>query len=173
MAPSRVDHVVGVVKAYTTRVGRGPFPTELADDTGEFLRQRGGEFGATTGRPRRCGWFDAVATRYAVMLNGADGVAFTKMDVLDPFDTIKICTAYEVDGRTVAEMPSDTPDIERATPVYEEMPGWQAPTTEAQCWDDLPAKAKDYLLRLAELVRTRIEIVSVGPKRKQTFSVDG
>ena len=172
LAPNRVGHVVGVAKAYTTRVGSGPFPTELEDETGEFLRRVGSEFGATTGRPRRCGWFDAVATRYAAMLNGADGVAFTKVDILDSLDTIRICTAYEVNGERITDMPSDTEEIIQAVPVYEEMPGWQEPTTEVQCWADLPARAKDYLVYLGELLDTKPEIVSVGPKRKQTFEVN-
>lgn len=172
--PQLIDHVVGVLKAYTTRVGAGPFPTELDDEIGERIREKGGEFGATTGRPRRCGWFDAVATRYAAMLNGVrKGLAITKLDVLDPFETIRICTAYELDGKIITQMPADSDELSRVKPVYEEHPGWMTPTTEAQCWDDLPEAARKYLLRLQELVDAEMEIISVGPKRSQTFFVDG
>lgn len=169
LPPSRIDHVIGVCKAYTTRVGEGPFPTELVDEMGEDLRIKGGEFGATTGRPRRCGWFDAVATRYAVMVNGADWLAVTKLDVLDELDTIRICVAYELDDRRITDMPSDLHDVCRAEPVYEEMPGWQTSTSEAKSWDELPAKAQRYLERLSGLVGGRIHMLSVGPKRAQTF----
>ena len=170
LPPSKIDGVIGVAKAYTTRVGSGPFPTELPGALGEKIRQTGKEFGATTGRPRRCGWFDAVATRYAALLNGASDLAITKLDVLDDIETLRICTAYDVDGRRVTDMPSDPEDIAAAVPVYEEMPGWQSPTSEARTWDDLPARAQDYLRRLAELVEADIEILSVGPKREQTFT---
>ena len=172
VAPSRIQKVVGVAKAYSTRVGSGPFPTELECAIGERLRKIGREFGATTGRPRRCGWFDAVATRYAVMLNGADALAITKMDVLDDFDTLNICTAYEIDGRRVTDMPSDPAEFARAKPVYEEMPGWKADTSRTSSWADLPPKAQAYLARLAELIESKIEIISVGPNRSQTFFVD-
>ena len=171
LAPSRIDHVIGVAKAYTTRVGSGPFPTELDDATGAFLRRVGGEFGATTGRPRRCGWFDAVSTRYAAMLNGADSLAVTKLDVLDDVPTIRICTAYSIDGAVTREMPADIEDITRAVPVYEEMPGWNRPTSGVRAWSDLPAAAQRYLERLAELVQCRIGILSVGPRREQTFNL--
>ncbi len=171
VAPSRIQHVVGVAKAYTTRVGSGPFPTELEDETGELMRSVGAEFGATTGRPRRCGWFDAVATRYAAMVNGVDGVAFTKVDVLDSFKTIKICVAYDLNGQRVTDMPSDCADITAAVPVYEEFEGWQASTCEAQSQADLPARAQAYLARLSELIEAPASIVSVGPKRSQTFAV--
>lgn len=171
MPPRCVDHVVGVAKAYTTRVGAGPFPTELDNDLGTFLRERGGEFGATTGRPRRCGWFDAVATRYAVMLNGADGIALTKLDVLDTLETIKVCTAYEIDGVRTVDMPTNIEDLARVVPVYEELPGWVADTTDTQCYGELPAKAKDYAQFLMDQIGASLEIVSVGPKRSQTFGV--
>lgn len=170
MAPSRIDHVVGVAKAYTTRVGEGPFPTELCDDMGERLREAGGEYGATTGRPRRCGWFDAVATRYAAMLNGVDEVAVTKLDVLDTLETIRICTAYEIDGRRVTDMPSDTVDIAAAVPVYEDVPGWQESTEHVKTYDDLPRRTKDYLARLEELMGAPVGLISVGPERSQTFA---
>ncbi|MCF7854372.1 MAG: adenylosuccinate synthase [Candidatus Pacebacteria bacterium] len=167
--PNRIDHVLGVAKAYTTRVGRGPFPTELDDADGKLLRDTGSEYGATTGRPRRCGWFDAVATRYAAMLNGVNEIAVTKLDVLDAFDTIKICTAYNIDGQRVTDMPSDTDDIERAVPVYEECPGWGAKTTGVRSYNQLPQATQNYLARLKELLQSDIGIVSVGPERTQTF----
>ncbi len=171
LAPSRIDHVLGVYKAYTTRVGSGPFPTELDDEMGALLRREGSEFGATTGRPRRCGWFDAVATRYAVMVNGADRLAITKLDVLDQLETLKICTAYQLRGQTITDMPSDLDDIAAVKPIYEEMPGWRCSTVDASCWDDLPVNAQRYLARLAELTGGHIYILSVGPKRAQTFFV--
>ncbi|OPZ29641.1 MAG: Adenylosuccinate synthetase [Lentisphaerae bacterium ADurb.BinA184] len=170
LAPSRIERVIGVAKAYTTRVGSGPFPTELTDDTGDELRRVGSEFGATTGRPRRCGWFDAVATRYAAMLNGADEMAVTKLDVLDDVRTLRICTAYSIDGVVTHEMPADIEDITRAVPVYEEMPGWRQPTSGVRCRRDLPAAALRYLERLAELAQCRISLLSIGPKREQTFT---
>ena len=169
--PQCIDHVVGVVKAYTTRVGSGPFPTELNDATGQRLRERGREFGATTGRPRRCGWFDAVATRYAVMLNGADRLAFTKLDILDGFETLKIAVAYEVDGRQVTDLPADSEAFSRAKPIYEEMPGWQESTAAARTWEQLPKAAQAYLRRLEQLIGGRTFIISVGANRDQTFFV--
>ncbi len=171
LAPNRVDRVVGVLKAYSTRVGSGPFPTELNDETGQLLRQRGGEFGATTGRPRRCGWFDAVASRYAVMLNGASRVALTKLDVLDGLETVRLCTAYQLDGRTLTEMPADAAVLDRVVPVYEEMPGWREDTTRARSYRELPRRARAYVARLMELVGSRLFVVSVGPRRDQTFVV--
>jgi len=169
--PSRIDRVVGVAKAYTTRVGSGPFPTELHDEAGEMLRRNGNEYGATTGRPRRCGWFDAVATRYAALLNGVDALAVTKLDVLDSVDPIPVCVAYEVDGRRITEMPSDTDAVARAVPVYETLPGWRRSTADAGSWEDLPEAARAYLRRLEELVQAPLELVSVGPRRSQTFRV--
>lgn len=171
LPPCRVDRVIGVLKAYSTRVGSGPFPTELDDATGELLRATGGEFGATTGRPRRCGWFDAVASRYAVMLNGVSRIALTKLDVLDNLETLRICTAYQLDGRTITDMPSDSTLLERVVPVYEEMPGWQQDTTRARSYRELPSRARAYIRRLLELTGGRLSIVSVGPKRDQTFTV--
>jgi adenylosuccinate synthase len=171
--PNCIQEVVGVLKAYTTRVGSGPFPTELNDKTGEFIRAKGGEYGATTGRPRRCGWFDAVASRYAVMLNGVTGIALTKMDVLDEFETLKICTAYELDGEVIEDMPSDSDDLARVKPVYEEIPGWCQDTSHVTCFEDLPERAKIYIARLMELIGARLQIVSVGPRRAQTFEAPG
>ena len=172
VAPLRIQHVLGVAKAYTTRVGCGPFPTELNDDIGAFLGKQGNEFGATTGRPRRCGWFDAVATRYAVMVNGADKLAVTKLDVLDQLETIRVCTAYELDGERITDMPADVADVERVKPVYEEFPGWQESTVNAQSWSDLPDQAKAYVKWLGELVGSSVEIISVGPRRTQTFDME-
>ncbi len=169
LGPKQVDWIYGVVKAYTTRVGEGPFPTELTDDQGEHLRRVGKEYGATTGRPRRCGWFDAVGCRYAVMLNSVDRLAVTKLDVLDDLAEIKICTAYRLDGELLSEMPADTEDILRAEPVYEDMPGWQHPTSQARSWDDLPANAQSYLERIVELLEVKIGLVSTGPHRCETF----
>ena len=167
--PTCIQEVVGVLKAYTTRVGSGPFPTELLDDTGEFLRTKGGEYGATTGRPRRCGWFDAVASRYSVMLNGVTGIALTKLDVLDEFETLKICTAYELDGEVITDMPSDSDDLARLKPLYEDIPGWCQDTSQVTCYEELPERAQTYIDRLMELIGARLQIVSVGPRRAQTF----
>ena len=169
LSPKRIDNVVGVMKAYCTRVGEGPFTSELHDEDGEEIRKVGNEFGATTGRPRRCGWFDAVSARYSCMVNGVDELAITKLDVLDSFETIHICTAYEVDGVRCDDMPSDTAEITRAVPVYDSMPGWNSPTTSANSFDELPENAQKYLKRIAKLVNAKIGIVSVGPNRSQTF----
>ncbi len=171
IAPSRIDRVIGVAKAYTTRVGSGPFPTELHDAMGEILRRKGNEYGATTGRPRRCGWFDAVATRYAVMLNGVDRVAITKLDVLDHLETIPVCVAYSIAGERITEMPADAEDLARVEPVYQEFPGWQCDTSAVQCWEELPAAAKAYLRSIEEFLQAPVEVASVGPRRAQTFLV--
>jgi adenylosuccinate synthase len=169
--PTAIEHVIGVAKAYTTRVGRGPFPTELLGPDGEALREAGREYGATTGRPRRCGWFDAVACRYAVMLNGIDSLAVTKLDVLDDRETLQICTAYELDGERIDDMPDVPEDLARVTPIYESAPGWLSSTADIRTWDALPENAQAYLSRLSELVGARIGIVSTGPERERTFSV--
>ena len=167
--PTAVRNVYGVVKAYTTRVGEGPFPTELFNADGELLRSRGREFGATTGRPRRCGWFDAVATRYSCMLSGVNKMVITKLDVLDAFDEIAICTAYEIDGVRTTEFPAAVEDLEKVRPVYELMPGWKTPLDAVTSPDKLPENARKYLARIAELTGAAIEIISVGPRRDQTF----
>lgn len=169
IAPTHIRDIWGVLKAYTTRVGEGPFPTELLDETGERLRRIGGEFGATTGRPRRCGWFDAVAAAYSCMVNGINKLAITKMDVLDQFEEIKICTAYELDGNKIDALPSSADVLARVKPVYEIVPGWKADTTKCRDYNELPENAKKYLARIAELVDSKIAIISVGPKREQTF----
>jgi adenylosuccinate synthase len=171
VAPNRIDQVVGVIKAYTTRVGEGPFPTELFDEDGATMARVGSEFGATTGRPRRCGWFDAVVGRYAAAVNGVDYWAMMKLDVLDGFETLKICTAYECDGVRYENMPASSRVLENCKPVYEEMPGWQSPTTEITEYDDLPQKAKDYVARLCELTGAKLGILSVGPKRASTLRI--
>ena len=167
--PTAVRDVYGVIKAYTTRVGEGPFPTELFDADGELLRARGREFGATTGRPRRCGWFDAVASRYSCMLSGVNKLVVTKLDVLDAFDEIAVCTAYEIDGVRTTEFPAAVEDLERVKPVYEMMPGWKTALDAVTSPEGLPENARKYLARMAELIGADIEIISVGPRRDQTF----
>ena len=169
IAPRNVDTVWGVLKAYTTRVGEGPFPTELKNEEGDALRNKGGEFGATTGRPRRCGWLDAVAARHSCMINGVDYLAITKLDVLDDLDEVKICTAYKIDGEIYTDFPADTAALDRIEPIYESHPGWKQATNTATCWDELPENAKKYLERVCELVNAKAGIISVGPKRAQTF----
>ena len=169
--PQAVRNVWGVIKAYTTRVGEGPFPTELFDETGEALRQEGREFGATTGRPRRCGWFDAVASGYSIMLSGVNLLAVTKLDVMDKLPEVKLCVAYDINGVRTTELPASAELLEAAKPIYETMPGWLTSTSGAKSWDDLPAAAQAYLNRLAELVGAKIGIVSVGPRRDQTFEL--
>lgn len=169
IGPTRINSVIGVIKAYTTRVGYGPFPTELLGEEGEYFREVGQEYGATTGRPRRCGWFDAVVARYARRINGIDKLAVTKLDVLDQLKEIKICTAYEVDGKILHEFPADHSVLERIKPVYESMPGWQEDTSEIKAYDDLPENAKRYLQRISELTGAKIAIVSVGQSRSQTI----
>ena len=171
LSPRAITGVWGVIKAYTTRVGEGPFPTELFDEQGDYLRNQGGEFGATTGRPRRCGWFDVVACRHSCMLNGVDYLAVTKLDVLDGLKEIKICTAYWINGEIYRTFPADVHALEQAEPVYETLPGWEEPTTSARSFEELPANAQAYLKRMAKEVSARIGIVSVGPKREQTFEV--
>ena len=170
--PQAVRHVWGVLKAYTTRVGEGPFPTELFDADGEQLRQIGREFGATTGRPRRCGWFDAVAARYSCMVDGIDLLAITKLDCLDGFDKVAICTGYEINGKVTDRFPASLDDLTAVKPVYEWHDGWKQDISGARCWEDLPVNARKYLERVAELVRSKIAIISVGPRRDQTFSVE-
>lgn len=170
--PNKINRVLGVVKAYTTRVGEGPFPTELNDATGEALRAAGHEFGATTGRPRRCGWFDAVVARYSAMVNGIDSWAITKLDVLDGFETIRVCVAYMCDGRRLESVPANVRQLERCQPVYEDVPGWHCSTKGATSWEDLPAKAQAYLRRLEMITGVRTSILSVGPQRDRTIMLD-
>lgn len=167
--PNRIRDVIGVVKAYTTRVGEGPFPTELFDDDGMNMAKVGDEFGATTGRPRRCGWFDAVVARYAVMVNGVNWWALTKLDVLDAFKTIKICVAYDMDGQRIEYLPAHIRRFAACRPVYEEMPGWNTPTTHIRTWEALPEACRNYIRRIEELTCAPAGFVSVGPKRDETI----
>ena len=169
VGPTKIDKVVGVVKAYTTRVGSGPFPTELNDATGEFLRDKGREFGATTGRPRRCGWFDAVATRYAADVNGFTGMVLTKMDVLDDLDEIRICTGYRYQGKQYTDMPSQLNVLEECEPVYETIQGWKAATAGLSEYDALPLNAKKYVERIQELIGVDVDIISTGFRRDETI----
>ena len=169
VGPTKIDKVVGVVKAYTTRVGSGPFPTELNDATGEFLRDKGREFGATTGRPRRCGWFDAVATRYAADVNGFTGMVLTKMDVLDDLDEIRICTGYRYQGKQYTDMPSQLNVLEECEPVYETIQGWKAATAGLSKYDALPLNAKKYVERIQELIGVDVDIISTGFRRDETI----
>ena len=167
--PSSIQNVIGIAKAYCTRVGAGPFPTELEDETGEYLRKQGAEFGATTGRPRRCGWFDAVSVRYAHRLNGFTGLAITKLDVLTGLDTLKICVAYHVDGERIDVADPDALVLERATPIYEELPGWNEDISDVDSIDELPANAQAFIARLSEVTGVAIALVSVGPARSKTI----
>jgi adenylosuccinate synthase len=170
--PTAVESVVGIVKAYCTRVGNGPFPTELNTATGEMLRSVGHEFGATTGRPRRCGWFDAVAMRYSTMINGIDKIAITKLDVLDGFDEIRVCIGYEYGGKRLKTFPSDVKSLENITPVYESFEGWKTPLAGTRSYAELPTKARRYVEALAHLSGTQLWIVSVGPRRDQTIVIE-
>ncbi len=170
VGPTRIDSVGGVVKAYTTRVGEGPFPTELTDAMGERLRSEGGEYGVTTGRPRRCGWHDAVVTRYAARVNGLTDLVMTKLDVLTGHETIPVCVAYDIDGARTDEMPLTQTDFHHARPIYEEMPGWSEDITGARDFSDLPRAARDYVLRIEELARTRVSAIGVGPGREATIT---
>ncbi len=171
VGPTAIDQVIGVVKAYTTRVGNGPFPTELNGEEGETLRRIGHEFGATTGRSRRCGWFDAVLVRRAAMVNGLTHLAITKMDVMDGFESIQICTSYMIDGVKVDHFPSQLSRLERVQPVYETMPGWKSSTEGITTWEGLPQNARNYLQRLSDLLELPIGIISLGPKRHQTIKL--
>ncbi|OKH38465.1 adenylosuccinate synthase [[Phormidium ambiguum] IAM M-71] len=172
VGPTMIDRVIGVSKAYTTRVGEGPFPTELSGTLGELLCDRGAEFGTTTGRKRRCGWFDAVIGRYAVRINGIDCLAVTKLDVLDELEEIKVCVAYEIDGQRCEDFPSSSRVFANCRPIYKTLPGWQQSTADCRTLEDLPSKALDYLKFLAELMKVPIAIVSLGASRDQTIIVE-
>jgi len=169
IGPTRIDRVVGVIKAYTTRVGEGPFPTELHDDVGERLRKTGGEYGVTTGRPRRCGWYDAVVARYAGRVNGLTDLVLTKLDVLTGFEKVPVCVAYDVDGVRHDEMPIDQTAFGKATPIYEELDGWWEDISQVRSWDELPVNARRYVEALEEMSGTRISSVGVGPDREATI----
>lgn len=169
IGPTRLDRIVGVIKAYTTRVGEGPFPTELHGADGDFLRDAGGEFGVTTGRPRRCGWYDAAIARYATRINGLTDFVLTKLDVLTGLEKIPVCVAYDVDGVRHDEVPVDQSSFQRATPIYEELPGWSEDITGAREFSDLPQNAQDYVLALEEMSGTRMSAIGVGPDREATI----
>ncbi|MFD3703453.1 adenylosuccinate synthase [Nocardia sp. NPDC058658] len=169
IGPNKIDTVLGILKCYTTRVGSGPFPTELFDNFGEFLAKNGGEVGVTTGRARRCGWFDAVISRYATRVNGVTDYFLTKLDVLSGLDTVPICVAYEIDGKRVEQMPTTQTEFHHAKPIYEEMPGWWEDISQARTFEELPANAQAYVLRLEELSGARISCIGVGPGRDQTI----
>ena len=169
VGPTVIQDVIGVVKAYTTRVGNGPFPTELLDEMGDKIRQMGGEFGATTGRARRCGWFDAMVVRKAVRVNGITGLAITKLDVLDELDELRICVGYRIDGVGLEDLPPQISDLSKVEPVYETLPGWRTSTKNARTWEDIPAPARSYLERLSELSGVPIALVSIGPRRDQAI----
>lgn len=169
VGPLYLDYVLGITKAYTTRVGSGPFPTELNCEVGQHLGEKGNEFGATTGRARRCGWFDAVAVRRAVQLNSVSGICLTKLDVLDGLQSIKICTAYQDSEGNKLSLNTDSDHFEKVVPVYEEMPGWQESTFGAKSIDALPAAARNYIARLEELTETTVDIISTGPDRQETI----
>jgi len=171
IGPGAIDFVLGIVKAYTTRVGEGPFPTELDDDDGQRLGERGHEFGTTTGRKRRCGWFDACLVRQTCATSGVSGIALTKLDVLDGFETLKICTGYELDGERYDYLPTAADQQARCTPIYEEMPGWQESTAGARSWADLPAQAIKYIRRIEELIQCPVAMVSTSPERDDTILV--
>ncbi len=170
--PTKIDNVIGVVKAYTTRVGNGPFPTELENSEGEKLRKIGVEYGATTGRPRRCGWFDAALLKYSSMINGINEAAITKLDVLSSFDEIKVCTAYELNGRKLNTFPTDVEKLSIVKPVYEVLPGWKVDISSALSYNELPENTKKYLQFIAAKSGIKLKIISVGPKRQQTFFVN-
>jgi adenylosuccinate synthase len=169
IGPHQLHYVLGITKAYTTRVGSGPFPTELADDIGEHLRQRGHEFGSVTGRPRRTGWFDAAALKRSIQLNGVSGLCITKLDVLDGVEAVKICVGYEIEGRLSDILPVGAEELERCVPVYEELPGWQESTVGVKAYDSLPRAARSYLQRIEALCRVPVDLISTGPDREETI----
>ena len=169
VGPRAIGAVMGVVKAYTTRVGEGPLPTELSGDMGNRLRESGNEYGAVTGRPRRCGWYDAVAVRYGARINGLDALALTKLDVLDGLDRLEICTAYRCGSRTLTEFPSDIGQLAACEPIYESMPGWSSPTKGLRRFEDLPDAARRYIARLEEVSGVRAALVSTGSERDDTI----
>jgi adenylosuccinate synthase len=169
VGPSEINKVIGVVKAYTTRVGEGPFPTELFGTEGDLIRERGYEFGTTTGRPRRCGWLDVVILRYAARVSGLDSIAITKLDVLDQMEKLKVCVAYKYQGEILQDFPASLKVLAQCEPVYEEMDGWLTDTTHCRTFEELPEKARQYINRVAELVKVKPAIIAVGPKREQTI----
>jgi len=169
LGPTRINQVLGVFKAYCTRVGGGPMPTELTDETGNLIREQAHEYGTTTGRPRRCGWFDAVAARFSTRINGFTQAAITRLDVLDILPSMKICVGYKLDEHTIDNFPANTVALGRCQPIYEELPGWQSPTSDIRRYDDLPSQARQYLARLEEFISCPINLISVGNRREQTI----
>jgi adenylosuccinate synthase len=169
IAPGKIKHILGIFKAYQTRVGTGPMPTELFDDIGDAIRECAHEYGTTTGRPRRCGWFDAVAARLSSLVNGFHSVAITRLDVLDRLPSIRICTGYQIDGKVIDYFPASIPVLENCRPVYEDMPGWEASTEDARRFEELPEKAQNYVNRLEELTGCPVSLISVGMRREQTI----
>jgi adenylosuccinate synthase len=167
--PRRIGKVIGVMKSYSTRVGKGPFPTELNDETGDYIRDKGNEYGSTTGRPRRCGWFDAVAAKYSVMINGFDEIALTLLDVLTGLDTIKICTHYEIDGERTDDFPVVTHTLEKVVPKYISIPGWKEDISDIKEFSDLPTNAQNFVHKIEEALNIRISIISVGAEKNQTI----
>jgi len=172
VGPGAIDGTIGIAKAYTTRVGEGPFPTELTGQIGEHLRSKGAEFGASTGRPRRCGWFDAVVVRYACLINNLDTLVVTKLDVLDELDEIRICVGYEREGKILDRFPMQMSVLEEVIPTYETHPGWKTDTSKIQNYQDLPKAARDYLDRISKLIKTDISIISIGPERDETIILE-
>ncbi len=173
IGPTKIDHVLGVVKAYTTRVGMGPFPTEFDEELEEKMRNAGGEFGATTGRARRCGWFDAVIAKYSKRISGFDSWALTKLDVLSSFEEVNICTGYEFEGKRIDHFPSEVRVLENCKPVYESTPGWMTPISDVRNFEELPKNAQDYVKRIENLTEIPVKYISVGSDRKQTINIPG
>jgi adenylosuccinate synthase len=171
MGPRAIGYVLGIAKAYTTRVGGGPFPTELQDEIGKLIGERGHEFGTVTGRARRCGWFDAVLVRQTVKTSGIDGIALTKLDILDGFKEIKVCTHYLLDGKQIDRLPASQAAQARVVPVYETIPGWEGTTAGARSWADLPAQAIKYVRRIEELIGAPVALLSTSPERDDTILV--
>ena len=171
VSPKQINNIIGITKAYTTRVGSGPFPSEVEGEDGEHIRKKGGEFGSTTGRPRRCGWFDAVAIQHSVRISGVDSLIVTKLDVLDDQDTIKICTGYKYNEKLYKTFPADIDVLNNCEPVYEEVPGWNEDTSGMRSAESLPEKAKDYIKRIENIIGVKVKMVSVGPERSQIISI--
>jgi adenylosuccinate synthase len=169
LGPTKIDRILGVYKAYCTRVGGGPMPTELSDETGDLIRERAHEYGTTTGRPRRCGWFDTVAARHSSRVNGFTGAVVTRLDILDILPRLKVCVGYELEGKTINDFPASVSALAKCKPVYEELAGWQAPTTDIRSYDQLPLEARQYITRLEELISCPVSLICVGPEREQVI----
>jgi len=170
VSPTKINRILGVFKAYCTRVGSGPMPTELKDETGDLIRERGHEYGTTTGRPRRCGWFDAVVARLSSRINGFTGAAITRLDILDALPRLKICVGYKLNGKTIDYVPSNIAALEKCQPIYEELPGWQTPISDIRQYEQLPLQARQYVTRLEELTACPVNLISVGARREQTIT---